>query len=419
MSGVRRVRSFASSSVLLAAAAILLLVPARAHGDGYEMPNLHSARSVGMGSTAIGWLDGPLALPENPAGISHTGFIRVAANLTLMLAQITGSPARNDQNVESDVLVAPLPTVAASFRVLPWMTLALGTYPVALAGADYAYETATGQDVSNKLTLLFWEISPAVSFDVPGGLKLGAGYRVTFTTLTHREAAAAVVNDYSTLGVNWTGFRLGAQYSPHPAVELGLVYRHRVDIETEDEDGRLLNLNGKVESDFTLPTMIGGGVRGNLGPASVAVDVQYGLHSEAERSDISIQREGASPVKVPNLQRWDDGLTVKAGIEYRLLDDALSLRAGYFWDQNTTQAAYPSPWGTPPGDTHSLSLGVGYDGGPWALNVAWANRFGEGKSTAADKMGADACPACGFTGDYALDINGIHLDFEWAFGGED
>ena len=42
---------------------------------GYDTPILYSARHMGMGGTAISFVDDPSALFHNPAGLSHTKFI--------------------------------------------------------------------------------------------------------------------------------------------------------------------------------------------------------------------------------------------------------------------------------------------------------------------------------------------------------
>src|SRR5688572_4305347 len=52
---------------------VALLYPAAARAGGYDTPMLYSARHIGMGGTAIGYVSDPSALFHNPAGLAQTG----------------------------------------------------------------------------------------------------------------------------------------------------------------------------------------------------------------------------------------------------------------------------------------------------------------------------------------------------------
>ena len=91
------------------------------------------------------------------------------------------------------------------------------------------------------------------------------------------------------------------------------------------------------------------------------------------------------------------------------------------FDGKTTNERYPSAFGTPPGPTHVITAGFGWNLGRWQVNAALARRFGSGEVTAEDVMaGAGSaerpCRFCSVAGneDYKIAINGFYIDASFA-----
>ena len=74
---------------------------------------------------------------------------------------------------------------------------------------------------------------------------------------------------------------------------------------------------------------------------------------------------------------------------------------------------YPSAFGTPPGPSHVVTAGTGWNGGPWQVNLAVAYRMVEGDVNTPDPM----CVFCGAKGEdpYELWMLGYYLDFSYAW----
>jgi len=411
------VRAVARAFVVLTVVAALS-VPGQALADGYESPNLYSARHVGMGTTGISFARDPSAIFHNPAGIDAE-FISVIGNLSMLFTFIEGSPSANAESIRSEMTPAPLFLVGANFKIIDNLTAGIAVFPVGLAGATYYYNTQTGAPIEDTLNLLFVEISPAISYQLPAGIRIGAGYRITVALLDRlqggRDPGVEPAVEFHASGWDFLGFRVGIQWEPIEHFSAGVVYRHKIHpTVTSDEGVRFLNLDqDSVETGLTLPSKLGFGVRGDYAGVGLAVDVEYGFHSQEQGEPVKFEGP-VGELEVANNLRWTDGLTVHVGAEYEVIE-GLFLRLGYIWDQNTTPAAYPSPWGTPPDDDHMLSAGAGYDWGPMSVNIAWSNRFGSGTSTPEDQEGRDSCDVCGLPGDYVVDINGAYLDFSWDF----
>src|SRR5438477_8429179 len=92
--------------LLLAASTALL--PAAARAGGYDTPMLYSARHMGMGGTAIGYVDEASAIFHNPAGLGHVGKLSLTGDVSLLLAKVRSTPSFLNQDVQSQQTVAPL-----------------------------------------------------------------------------------------------------------------------------------------------------------------------------------------------------------------------------------------------------------------------------------------------------------------------
>ena len=85
---------------LLPAVLLLLVGVGPAHAGGFDTPILYSARHMGMGGTAIGYVYDPSALFHNPAGLAHTDFIAITGDFTPLIGNITSSPESYDSAYE-------------------------------------------------------------------------------------------------------------------------------------------------------------------------------------------------------------------------------------------------------------------------------------------------------------------------------
>jgi long-chain fatty acid transport protein len=429
-----------AASLLLAAGA---LAPAAAWGGGYDTPMLYSARHMGMGGAAIGYVDDPSALFHNPAGLAHIGRMAFLGDFSLLLARTHASPALLAEDVDSELTVAPGFLVGAGYRITRRLTLGLGVYPIASAGAEYKYQIGdTG--VENRTRLFFLEISPALAVNLPGRVRLGAGYRVTYVSLERFQGNPQVAPgflNFAMNGFNFAGFRVGAQWTARDWLEVGASYRHKTVTKVTNTQGVALGQTfTNVETTFLLPSRLGLGARADLGPASLTADAEYTWQSQNDAYPLigtpppTDAMPDPEPLAIDNVYDWKDAVTLRAGFEYRLLPveggshnlfagraadgRRLALRVGYIFDGTVTNKQFPSPFGTPPGPSHIFTVGAGWDGGSWQVNLAYGYRFGEGAVTAEDIMSAErVCRFCGIAGSdpYKIHINALYFDFSYKF----
>src|SRR6187402_2149931 len=121
-------RSWRPSAWLFAG---LFGMPAVAQAGGYDTPMLYTARHMGMGGAAIGYVADPSALFHNPAGLAHTRRAEVIADFSLLVGGIHGSPSVIARDIDSDVTVAPFFLLGGAYRIHPRITLGAGVYPIA------------------------------------------------------------------------------------------------------------------------------------------------------------------------------------------------------------------------------------------------------------------------------------------------
>lgn len=402
------------------------------HAGGYDTPMLYSARHMGMGGTAIGYVNDASALYHNPAGLAHTGKLSLLADFSLLLAHTRASPDLLSRDLTSQLTVAPLFLVGAGYRLSRLVTVGLGVYPVASAGATYEYPVGDAT-VKNRTRLVFAEASPAIAFNLPYDLRLGLGYRVTYVSLERFQGVPGAPGnpglDFTTSGTNWAGFRLGLQWTPRPWLSLGASYRHKTSTKVTNDRGIALGMVFEdIETEFVLPSKLGLGSRADVNHFGFALDAEYTFNSQNQAYPLvgTPEATAAMPLpmrlEVPNVFRWSDQVTVRGGMEYRTLPRAdgtrpLALRAGYIFDGKTTNPRYPSAFGTPPGPTQVLTTGAGYRYAAWDVNVAYAYRFGSGEVTTADVNAPDnaICRFCGIAGNepYHIRIHGLYVDVSY------
>lgn len=427
---MRRVRPLAT--VIAAVAAVL--VPGTVRGGGFDTPVFYSARHVGMGGTAIGYVDDASAIFHNPAGLAQVPRLSLLGDFSLLLAHTHASPAVGAQDLDSTLTVAPVFLVGGAYRVTSWMVAGLALYPVASAGATYRYPVA-GATVENRTDVLFAELSPSLAFNLPHRVRLGVGYRMTWVHLDRFQGVSGGGTpglDFTMNGLDFAGLRVGAQWSPLDWVQVGAVYRHRTNIDVSADRGTAAGIQfTDLRTTFVLPSRLGVGARADRWHAGAALDVEYlfgsqnGAHSLTGNPPPNPGDPSPQRASVPNVFNWSGAITVRLGGELRLLPapgsgiDRLALRLGYIYDGKTTNERYPSAFGTPPGPTHSLTAGAGWTQGRWRGNVAYAFRFGSGDVTAQDvnNPANQPCSFCGTAGadPYRLRLHGIYVDLGYQF----
>jgi long-chain fatty acid transport protein len=399
-------------------ACVVALAPSLGHAAGFDTPILYTARHQAMGGTAIASVDDASAGFHNPAGLQGVRGYGFIGDFSLILGKVRATPDKSAGNLESNTVKAPFFLLGAGYRLSDWLTLGLAGFPVASGGAEYHY-APRGTAILDKTEIVFFETTPMLSLNVPkdrvlpGKLAFGAGYRISYVTFDREKGDAKDprVLNLKLNGLDASGFRLGVQYSPIDALKLGVVFRNKVTVTTKADSATVfLQEATDGELDFTLPAKLGFGTRVDLGRFGFGNDVEWAFQSQNERPALKGKLSG-TPVEVPNVFDWQNGVTFRTGLEYRLGaadGPTVPLRVGYIYDATVTNQAYPSAFGTPPAPTRTLTAGAGFVAEHWQVNVAVTRRFGEAY-IAKEDLGK-GCNFCSFEGQYKITMTGLYID---------
>jgi long-subunit fatty acid transport protein len=262
-----------------------------------------------------------------------------------------------------------------------------------------------------------YEVSPAVSYAPIKELSFGIGYRITIIQFDRHLGPASnpVLVDINSFGENFTGFRFGAQWHPLKQLSFGAVFRPEVQITSNADKGHILGQAAtNIQAQLNYPAKVGAGVRIDLDPVSFAVDYEFVANSQFK----TISLDGNLPhgaIHASFLFNWSDSSTIKVGVEYRIIPK-VALRVGYAWDGSFENRAYPDTYMQPPVAGDYLTLGAGYRGASWALNVALSYRPDESAVIAANQVASAAeCPLCAKPGTYGSRLNMALVDFSKDF----
>ncbi len=402
-----------------------------AFAGGYDTPMLYTARHMGMGGAAQAYVDDPSAMFHNPAGLMGTDRLTITADFSLLTGFITASPNTNAEatSIESERTIAPFFLLGVSGRLTEWLTAGFAVYPVASAGAEFKYDDGFGATTTDRTSLVFLELSPGLAFQIPSypKLSIGIGYRITIVQLERFQQTVDpnfpdtpdTGIDFDISGASFAGFRFGLQWRALDYLQVGVSYRHKTETDV-DGDGTVIGTEWPfVGTTFTLPSRLAFGLRSDFADFGVALDVEYAFNSQNEQAGILIGSDEDTAMPLANVFDWTNAVTIRAGVEYRLLDGQLPIRAGYVWDQKTSSPVYSSAFGTPPGPTHVITLGTGWSTPTWSLDVAYAYRQGNADVTREQferreaPGGLGECQFCAHPGDYEISLHGIYLTFSY------
>jgi long-subunit fatty acid transport protein len=399
------------------ATCVVALASLRARAAGFDTPILYTARHQAMGGTAIASVDDASAGFHNPAGLQGVHGLGFIGDFSLILGKVKATPDKSSGNLDSNTVVAPFFLLGGGYRVHKWLTLGIAGFPVASGGAEYHYDLGTTPSI-DKTEIVFFETTPMLSLNVPkdrfipGTLAFGAGYRMSYVMFDRLKGDVANPQylDLKLRGFNWTGFRVGAQYRPIDELKLGVVFRNKVVVKAKEDAATVLAQQATDgELDFTLPAKLGFGARVDIGHVGVGSDVEWAFQSQNQHPPLKGKLNG-TPLEVPNVFDWQNGVTWRFGAEYRFgTTPFIPVRAGYIFDSKVTNKAFPSAFGTPPAPTHTITAGTGYVDEHWQANVALSRRMGSTHIDDADL--GKGCAFCSFGGDYKITMTGIYVDF--------
>lgn len=438
---------------LAALSALAITLPTGAVlASGYDTPILYTARHIGMGGTAVGYVDDASALFHNPAGLSRIKGLSVMLNVSPLFGSLQASPSPEGISVPSETAVVPMFLGAVGYKVTEGLSVGVAVFPLGGGSGAYNYswdKTFSGKNFhytrEDSTSLAFIEISPglAYEFDFLGGkVRVGAGYRYTMAqfarkkvTTEQKDGGTATTQtdiDMELQGADIKGYRVGIQ-GTWGDLDIGMVYRSGFTVamtEVERDDPTIvLTPATDVGFEFKLPSKLGVGAQLKMTKQlRLAADMELLFNSENNTSDFTGCAAGDcvngafKPGQLKNYAMWDDGMTMRLGAGYQV-SAMIEARLGYVYDTKSASLSYPSAFGTPPGPTMAFTGGAGFKiSDKISVSAALAYRSGEATVTPEDlpatstdpnsvgNKSLDECLFCGREGTYKLSMIGAYVD---------
>lgn len=355
------------------------------NGDG-------KLNSMAMAGSAI--VSGGSAVAVNPAGLANTKEIsaNLAGNLMLISLQ---APANGPMTEFSSFTPAPLFYLGAGFRLHEMIVVGLNAYLPAGAGASYKDVDYSGFDFPGLEAknwdgaMLVMEMGPAIAFNLPYNIKLGAGYRINYFSQSFKGYSAEeflpelfpgvltpVENDMSIDGWGYTGFRVGVQYDPIEVLHFGITYRSAVKADLEGSNDVVAPPPfgpDPIETDVSTTATYADKLSFGLGydpiPEELTLVFDYELDFYEPRNDqYTVVAKSAVLQELLGLEELEKVVeehpryrhTFRLGAEYWVAKP-FALRAGVAYQTQAKQAAYHNPSsGGAPGGIILVGLGGGY-----------------------------------------------------------
>ncbi len=316
--------------------------------------NEHDARVTGRAGATAASNDTPSAIVFNPAGIARTVGTSFSVGGALYIAE-GAYESSSQEKVTTDGPPSPVPNLYIASRVHDMVAVGLGfhlPFGLAVSWPDNHPQSTIAQESS--LRTLF--ISPVIGLNlekqVPG-LTIGAGVDIVPASI-ELERSLQFGNERGTValaadGVG-VGFRAGIMYHAPKVkgLKLGVMYRSKIaidfegqaDIDIADPYRSQLPPDGDATSSIDLPQAVWGGVAYGFGVSNLEVELNAvwinwkdTFPEDTARGSgtaLIINLPGDQQTAVP--EDYKNTLTWRLGLDYRLPNQKLNLRAGFIYD---------------------------------------------------------------------------------------
>jgi len=388
---------YTSRPVALAAFLLAAAAPGPASAAGFALFE-QGARGMGFAGAFTAQANDPSAIFHNVGGVAflkgtqvYVGDTRVAPHFDFDGA----APFPGPVTEESDIAAQFPPSAYVTHSFSERFAAGLGfNVPFGLESTWSNPDQFTGRYISTKAQLHGFSINPVLSYKVSPRVAIGAGldYRLASVTLERRvpvinpftqsvvDAAAVTLESETNSGV---GFNVGLLAKLGDTVSVGASYRSKVGIDFEGTSSFVQIPTGNAQLDAILRTRV---PQGSLGttthidfPAIASVGIAKVWNKWTVEGDVNwygwssfgqlpITLEGRPDLSEVVEENYDDAFQFRVGLE-RALNEAWSVRGGYFFDQSPAPAESVSPL-LPDADRNGFALGLGWKGARWRADAA-------------------------------------------------
>jgi long-chain fatty acid transport protein len=391
-------------------ALVLLCVPASSWAAGFALFE-QGGKGMGFGGAFTAQASDPSAIFHNPAGIAFLRGKQIYLGGTAVMPtwQFEGANPFPGEGVrERDAVTVLLPPAAYYTQAFsPRVSLGVGFFvPFGLKTEWAEPDRFSGRYISQKSALGGFAVNPTIAFKLADRLAVGGGVDLRFSSVT-LERRVPVINPFTQRPVDAAderlkggtdlgiGFNVGLLAKVSDDLSVGVSYRHRVKVDytgtatftprttgNAQLDERVLTVLPSqtltLDSSITFPAFVSGGVAYRQGEWVFEADVNWYQWSSFQ--SIPVNFEERPDLSGSITQNYSDSFQYRFGVE-RTLNDAWTVRGGYFWDETPAPPASVSPL-LPDADRNGFCLGGTWRSGSWTVDAASWFVLARSRSTA-------------------------------------
>lgn len=340
--------------------------------SGYQVL-LQSNRSTAMGNIGVGLRPDPSSINFNPGALAmmRGNGVQVGANLIYSNLAYQPFGSNNVYHTENPT-GTPFHAFAAFGPADSKVKFGLGVYTP--YGSTVQWEDNwEGRFNLTSLSLQAIFIQPTVSFALSDNLSIGAGFIYSIGGVNLQRDIDLPFNDgtYSSAELDGSasgfGYNLGIYYTPSQSFSLGVNYRSRVNMKVDEGTASfnrpsaaagLIPQSTSFTAELPLPNYLTVGFAFQPTQAlTLGVDISRAGWGAYESLTFNYADPVNNQTTTSEERNYESSYTYKFGAEYRVIE-ALSLRAGAYYDQSPVQEGYLTPE-SPDSDAVGLTAGLG------------------------------------------------------------
>ncbi len=373
-----------------------VLIGQNALAAGFEKVIGWGAKEQGMAGAVVSRASGPDALFFNPAGLVNQDDLQIlTVNFSPTFSEFKAPFQIANQQESSESGFSPLFGVNYSYKVQDNLVISMGGYVAGGVNAEFKDLAITGiptttYDVDINSNLQLTELALGAGYEIMEGLSVGMSWRIAFVSAELQSVDSIADDDaggpngtiilnpkYENLSsTEYSGLRLGAQYSPEEDWGVGFSYRSNIDFNAEGDlagsyfntgaarpllgfSAGVGNFEGQSKLSSSLPQQLNiGGHYKLMSELLVALEYSWTDYSAIDKIEIETTRSGVT-TKSELETNWKDQNVFRIGLEYTGF--GFPLRFGYAQTSQVVSENEASPTFSSPGTGTDITLGAGYE----------------------------------------------------------
>jgi len=343
-------------------------------------------RATGMAGAVIAHSGDASMVFYNPAAITALKGTHIMLGSTVISTDFafTGPANLDDKKyTKADKGFFPPTHFYATYTLNDWLSAGIGFYSLFGLSSKWGSDQQpwVGRQLATYTNLRTFFFNPTLAVKLPWDLSAAAGLEIVrgdvqmdkdvFYTPRYVYGKSSLTG-----GSMGYGFNLALQYRPLEKLILGITYRSNVTLDFKDGTAEFIFpntgddiINQEIASLFPrstaasaslkLPAMAGAGLAfwftKNL---SFEADYLWTGWSSYDKLTVEFAKPVAGETRSVSERHYEDSYSLRFGMEY-LIDENMTLRAGYLWDRHAVPDAYVEP-SLPEGNRHIYTIGLGY-----------------------------------------------------------